>query len=59
MDQRKGKYNSFGYLDMTAYLAIRNVQRARKQKNGLKPKKTAGHRWPVGASPDRRSVQTR
>lgn len=39
MNYRSEKYNRSGCLDMTAYLAIRNVQREKgKQKNGPKPK---------------------
>lgn len=45
MNYRAGKYNSSGYLDMTAYLALRQVQREERAAKRCTPAK---RRWAYG-----------
>lgn len=45
MNYRAGKYNSSGYLDMTAYLALRQVQREEKTVKRSHPRKTVVGVW--------------
>lgn len=45
MNYRAGKYNSSGYLDMTAYLALRQVQREEKAIKRSHPRKTVVGVW--------------
>ena len=40
MNYRAGKYNSSGYLDMTAYLALRQVQREERAAKKVHTRKT-------------------
>jgi hypothetical protein len=44
---RKDKYNSSGYLDMTAYLALRNIEREENRNAAEKRRamKTGGRTW--------------
>ena len=44
---RKDKYNSSGCLDMTAYLALRNIEREdnRKAAEKCRAMKTGGRAW--------------
>lgn len=44
---RKDKYNSSGCLDMTAYLALRNIEREANRKAAEKHRtmKTGGRTW--------------
>ena len=44
---RKDKYNSSGCLDMTAYLALRNIEREEKNKAAVRRRaiKNGGKAW--------------
>jgi len=39
---KKDQYNGSGYLDMTAYLAIRNIQRKEAANRRSRKRRTAG-----------------
>lgn len=45
MNYRAGKYNSSGYLDMTAYLALRQVQREERAAKKVQTRKTPVGVW--------------
>ena len=45
MNYRAGKYNSSGYLDMTAYLALRQVQREERVAKKVHTRKTPVGVW--------------
>ena len=40
---KRDKYNSSGCLDMTAYLALRNVEREERRTQALASKRGKGH----------------
>lgn len=49
MNYRAGKYNRSGYLDMTAYLALRQVQREERAAQKAHSRKTPLGAWLASA----------
>lgn len=62
MNYRAGKYNSSGYLDMTAYLALRQIQREEKAVKRPRPRKAVVGVWlasteKVGSGSDTKTMR--